>query len=892
MKKPDFGKLPLKTLITILLSSTLAACGGNDGSSRLDDINNGNTGGNGGTGSDGDNLDSSQQGSLGSLIDGAFFEGQIGTGVIVDNAKILPAGRTPFSLVLYDSREGAIINSNAEVTFSSSCLDEGSSLLVNANGETIENNSVVLEAGRTEVFYSANGCSGLDNVSARTTYENSISDTATTSIEILPPRLGTRTQSEFFQGEISTEVGQQVLIPGESTIVEVSLVDHNGNFATGSGLVEFQSQCLNSGLASLTDSTGAPVSGAVETTSGTIELTYTSDGCLNEDKLRATAVYEGVDSGEAEAIITHVPARFGRGESDSFIQGEIGVGIGTATLSAGGTTTLEVTLVDEQGDLISVATDVEFSSSCINRGTSELTQGEMEPTRIFSTESGVLTVDYTAKGCGGTDNITATARVGDNEIGKASATVDIEADSARNIEFSSAEPDLISIKGAGGNESSTLTFQVLGTTGNPLPDVGVAFSLSNEMGGTYLSHTSATSNANGYVSTTVNAGNVPNTVRVTATAGEVATQSSELTISTGIPDQNSFSLAVENLFPIAAWNVDGVETSVTIRLADAFNNPVPDGTAVYFTTSGGAIDSSCLAEDGACTVTWNSQSPRPGFGTAPEFSITEQTDASGDVTGFSFDPCPNGLSECRHGRVRVLATALGNESFIDQDGDALYDENDIFATGATCSRNRPISSAEILSSDVAFIENNSCDDLAEAYLDKNFNGQRDEAEEFVDENQDSGYTTGDGIYNGVLCSEDAEAAGACTKGTVTIRDHSTIVMTCDTPYRMPNRGTLPGQRDVDLVTGQSDSVTMLLADCNGNGMPEGTEVSLDLSGANNVTATVSPEAPLGASGEPTIISVNIEADDTEAASGTIRVVISSPSAEGIKESFETIRVNP
>ncbi len=728
----------------------------------------------------------------------------------------------------------------------------------------------------------------------QTSYENSSVDTATTTVEIAPPRFGFGQGEDFSDGVIDVANGEQVLQPGESKEIAVSLIGPDDRYVAGLSTVSFSSLCLDEGLATLTDNEGATIDGEVETETGFVELTYMSAGCLNEDVLRATATYEGVDSGEAEATIAHVPARFGRGIADAFAQGEIEVGIDGAALSAGGNTSLEVTLVDEQGDLIPVAAEVEFSSYCLSRDQALLTMVGEAPTKTFSTDDGVLEVTYTAAGCDGTDNITATASVGGNAIGSARAAIEVEADAAQNIVFTTAEPGLISIKGAGGDESSSLTFQVLGTTGTPLRDVPVTFSLSNEMGGTYLSHETATSDANGIVSTTVNAGTVPNTVRVIATTGEVTTESSRLTISTGIPDQNSFSLAVENHFPIAAWNVDGVETDVTIRLADAYNNPAPDGTTVYFTTSGGSIDSTCLSTNGACTVTWTSQSPRPGRGISPMFSVTEQTDGNGDVTSFSIDPCPNGLSECRYGRARILATALGNESFIDETGNALYDGpgNDIFATGGNCSRNRPTPSAEVVSADIAFIEANACDDLGEAYLDKNFNGQRDDGEEYVDGNEDGTHTLGDSIYNGVLCSDDAEAAGECTKGTVTIRDHQTIVMTCDTPYVMPTRQRLPGQRDVELSLEESDTVTMLLADCNGNGMPEGTEISLDLSGTRNVSASVSPDAPLGANGNPTTVSVTLDADDAEPASGTLRVIISSPSGSGIKETVETIQITP
>src|SRR5690606_28291881 len=92
--------------------------------------------------------------------------------------------------------------------------------------------------------------------------------------------------------------------------------------------------------------------------------------------------------------------------------------------------------------------------------------------------------------------------------------------------------------------------------------------------------------------------------------GPISTQSDKLTITTGIPDYDSFSLSAEQLNP-EAWNVDGVAVQVTARLADRFNNPVPDGTAVAFNIEGASIGSECTTTAGACSVTWVSQDPRP-----------------------------------------------------------------------------------------------------------------------------------------------------------------------------------------------------------------------------------------------------------------------------------------
>lgn len=582
------------------------------------------------------------------------------------------------------------------------------------------------------------------------------------------------------------------------------------------------------------------------------------------------------------------PAQLGRGSTDSFVAGEIEVGIGDSALSPGGSTTLAVTMVNSAGELISNSVDINFNSDCIAAGSSVLIQNGEDIGSTVSTNNGRAEITYRANGCTGDDQITARATYQGVSAGSARTTINVESDTVQTVQFMGAEPDLISLKGTGGLETSKITFQVKGVTGSPMRGVDVSFTLSPAgTGGLALVETSDTSNGNGEVSTTVQAGTTPTSVRVTATTatdvGDISTQSSELVVSTGIPDQNSASLSASDLHPIA-WNYDGIESELTIRLADAFNNPAPDGTAVTFTTSGGAIGSSCTTVDGACTVTWKSQNPRPQ--PSQGFIITESP------LGVR---CPDGpvdeTRNCRPGRVKVLATTQGNESFTDLNNNGAYDhETDIFLSdnsSGQCDPNRPRSYADV--------DDAGCDDLGTAYLDKNFNGVRDSNEEIVvlspDEGNDgSDYRPGDGIYNGVLCSDASREAGACNKDSVTVRDDILLVMSCTSPYLIteedPDTGNtftrLPGQQDVALEPGQSKTITMLLADCNGNGMPAGTTLSLNDNLAENVEAEIFPDGELTGSAEPGTISVTIKADDdpNNPASGTVFVSITAPTPDG------------
>lgn len=593
------------------------------------------------------------------------------------------------------------------------------------------------------------------------------------------------------------------------------------------------------------------------------------------------------DEGDSGGEIDGGPSQLGSGIDDDFAPGTIAVGIGTDTLSPGGRTTLSVTLVDHQNALVVSPVEVAFSSLCLSAGSAYLTGTAGEDSNVATTAHGQATVTYHANGCVGEDRITARATYENVLAGSARGSVTVGSDTVQNLVFVDAEPDVIQIRQAGGLETSRVTFQVLGATGSPMRDVPVDFRLNHTLGNLSLVHTSDTSDEVGMVSTIVQAGNVPTAVWVTASTSDAATQSNRLAVTTGIPDQNSASLSVENPYPVA-WNHDGIETAVTMRLADAFNNPPPDGTTVYFTTSGGAIEPACQTENGACSVTWRSQNPRPGAGQPQLFSYDVIENSSGHATGFSLN-CPTGMTECRAGRVVVLATALGNESFIDETGSGLYEgpDVDIFVTTGDCDLSVPVSGASVIDTDNRDIL--ACDDLSEAYLDKNFNGVRDPGEEFVDLNGDGQYSGPNGIYNGVLCSDGALAADLCTRDPITIREHQTIVMSCEHPYAPGDR--LPGQRDITLGLGEEATIIMLLADCNGNGMPQGTTVSLNEDQAENINTSHVPDNPLVGSGEPAVIHLTVKADEADPASGILWVDVTAPTENGELTTSYSIRID-
>jgi hypothetical protein len=323
---------------------------------------------------------------------------------------------------------------------------------------------------------------------------------------------------------------------------------------------------------------------------------------------------------------------------------------------------------------------------------------------------------------------------------------------AGQIAFVSALPQNIALKGTGGagrQESSTLTFKVLDTNGNPVSGQSVGFSLNTRLGGLDLSPSLppapalgtvfATSAADGSVSIGVVAGTVNTPVRVTATlAGtSISTLSDQLVVSTGVPDQNSFSLSTA-IFNVEGMGHDGCEgpvgSTVRVSLADHFNNPAPDGTAVSFTAEGGTVDASCLTGLVNTTLT--------------DGTVIKQKGIPGQcsVRFCAANPRP------ADGRITILAYALGEESFTDTSGNNLFESGETFQDLGEPFRNDRAVTNRNANANWGVIANSllpaNPDDIWSTG-----NAIRAPGETFIDTNSSGTWNgVGDVIYNGVLKS--------------------------------------------------------------------------------------------------------------------------------------------
>jgi hypothetical protein len=512
-------------------------------------------------------------------------------------------------------------------------------------------------------------------------------------------------------------------------------------------------------------------------------VTFATDATLATMTPAATALTDaaGVASVTLNAVglaagATTITGTAQVGTPPVAVTGSIGFAVGASAvtitqpvvaispLSAFGTTSVTVSVLSG-GVAVTTPQSVTFTSTCGSTGKAVLSTG-------VATVAGVATGSYRDNGCAGTDSITASTA----GVTSAPTAVVVIPPTVGSIQFVSATPASISLKGTGGAETSQVTFKVVDTGGNPLSGQTVTFGLSTTVGGITLTPTpsTATSDAAGLVVTNVNSGTVSTPVRVTATttgAGgtTLTTQSNALTVTTGIPAQDSFSLSATKLNP-EFLEVDGNTTVLSARLADHFRNPVPDGTVVNFTTEGGSIVGSCQTTGGTCSSTMTSQAPRP-----------------------------------TNGRVTVLAYAVGEESFIDLNGNGVADlvPNEMVDTNGASS------------------------DMPEAFRDDNENGIRDAGETFIDFNNNNAYDGPDGKFNGVLCNNvtpppAGSSAGTCSATkSIHVRGSLVIVFSGSTAVISVTSGAIT----LSACAGTTHPVNLRVVDLTGNPMPVGTTIT-------------------------------------------------------------------
>ena len=639
----------------------------------------------------------------------------------------------------------------------------------------------------------------------------------------------------------------------ETVVITSTLTDGNGqglankiiSFTADVGtLTPTTALTNNQGIAKVTLASSEETIGA-----GVISSSYSLD---ENTSINSTFNYQIL---AADAVIES-NIRLGYfDENNSFVEGKVELSVDNKSISAGGTLGVSVDLVDENGDLVVESIPVNFTSNCVANGNASIDETVLS----INGSARATFEDINCAGATGIDDILL-ASVAINDItNTASETITINGEQLGSIEFVSAEPDSIVLKGTGGQnkqETSKLTFKVKSQLGNPLAQQQVNFSLSTSVGDITLSRTSGITNSQGIVSTQVSAGTVPTAVRVTAAASmnfneeliEVQSQSDLLSINTGLPEQRSMTLAASVLNP-EAHNISGEESTITAWLSDNFHNPVPDGTTVNFTTEGGNIEPNCLTVNGSCSVKWTSSEPR----------VADH-------------------------RVTVLATALGHESFFDSNGNNIFDSNDgnpIIDQGTSNNPNIDSGLANYPAQSKGFI------DMSEAWRDDNENSKYDSGETFIDYNNDNTFSHADGLFNGPQC-EGNNCADENMR-SIHVRKALRLVMASSgAEYKLTNgtggtvyQNSLTNYSKLlpDVPNGGSQSFNFYFADTGtpNQTMPVGTTVNVALSAGTLEGETNFTVGNNNRSGFSQLNFIVIQELDSDPQTAVLTITITSPS---------------
>jgi hypothetical protein len=356
------------------------------------------------------------------------------------------------------------------------------------------------------------------------------------------------------------------------------------------------------------------------------------------------------------------------------------------------------------------------------------------------------------------------------------------------------------------------------------------------------------SSSDGTVKTTVFSGDVATVVRVIAstesddgTSQPVSTVSDVLTITTGLPDQNSMSVSVAGGFVVEeAYTRNGQQRTITVSMADTFNNPVPNGTAAVFTTEYGAIDPSCetglkngdrlggTPTVGTCSVLWTNENPK-----APSFSPEESVRTIDDPVGYNClshngrsGPCPDDLGYTRGGRSTVLVTAIGQETFVDSNGNGVMDQDE---------KDRFVNLPE------AFLDHNE-DRAYTPSLPACVASPRGSAqciagfeEQFTDFNTNGRYDLNDNpaVYDGLLCPPEGDGVW-CTRGLVNVRASTGLILS-DTRFAW-DIALYQGRNTVSGTRYNGGEYTAYISDIFNSRPPVGSTIKVTAGGDCEVTS--------------------------------------------------------
>lgn len=370
----------------------------------------------------------------------------------------------------------------------------------------------------------------------------------------------------------------------------------------------------------------------------------------------------------------------------------------------------------------------------------------------------------------------------------------------------------VALKGYGSDtvpSTATVTFSVMNRDLIPISGQEVRFSVIHNLSGTdehelpgiELAFDQGVTDSNGFVTASVQGGTINSVFSIRAeTDVEDAdgtfirtdsVDSRPISVNSGRPNAEEFGVAVEEgNFNPWAWDRFNTEVGFTVKANNIFGSPVPDGTAVSFSTIVGQIQLSgsdiatCETASGDCSVVWESG---PTF---PEDNVA--------IVGVTV----------------VMAHTVGEEKFYDENANGAYDLGESFE-----SLPEPYLDANLN----GFFDPDENTNSLETFIDLNGNGQWDDINPVI----------ADRRYKGASCTEAAIADGHCAEMAY-LFDSQIVVMSSAVVEFIP-----AVMATVD-VSGATQTVSIEVIDENGNIPPSGTSATVSCDG-NVVAGALKPQ---------------------------------------------------
>ena len=455
-------------------------------------------------------------------------------------------------------------------------------------------------------------------------------------------------------GETETAIVSAILLStttatigtGESATISARLLDSSGQTVTGSKTVTF----------SLSAPSLASINSPATTASGLLTRTLVANNI--EGSVTVTA---SVDSATATLAIDI---------SNELSAATINVTSNPANITVGGTSVVSAEVLDSNGAPMAAGTNVNFE---VNNDS----LGSIVSSASISGSSGIAKATFSA-GTTSSGTVTVTATSG---TVSGSTTIDVGDATAGSIEFFSADPQIVVLKGAGGIETSTVRFLVKDSSGNPLAgSQTVAMKLSGPNGGEYIDtddspDTLDVGTVNGYATVVLHSGSIPGTATITGTVvgtdPALSTSSGVIAIGGGVPSAGHFSIATTQ-FNLEGLAYNDVTADISVSIADRYGNyNVLEGTSVSFYSECGAIDRAVnLDAEGKGSVVFRTQLPSPEvvpMTAEDKIIVDDYYDMFGVIIPSDKNP--------RNGRCTIIAVSDGEEEFTDSNGNGAYDSD-------------------------------------------------------------------------------------------------------------------------------------------------------------------------------------------------------------------------